>query len=414
MKFKIYLSLVFLFHFFIIPVAGFSDTVPVPTGKIPVSVAFSSEIPDGFFAAVANSGNNTVLVYQVCAETGIYYPLSGFLSPVGLNPQSVAFSPNVSDNFLVAVANSGDNTLSVYQLNATTNAFILVATPSTGKHPQSVAFSPLVSGQLFAAVANFGDNTVTLYRVNISSGVFKKIATRSTGRHPVSVAFSPEVSGGKLLVAVANSADDNLSVYKVNPKTGAFKRIGTPSTGKRPVSVAFSPDVLGRLFAVAANYKGDNLSVYKVNSKTSVFKLIASPSTGKNPVSVAFSSVSGNNVFFAVANEGSNSVTLYTFSLSPTVFPPKKLEGFRNDCANVLTWDAPTQGDPVSFYQIYRNNANHLKRIGVVPSDQSLRFRDRHVKFYKAYTYYVVSVNEAGNTSKPAKVVISPSAPFRK
>lgn len=425
MKFKFYVFVIFLFQFFFITFTGFAAIVQ--TGQRPVSVAFSQQIParairaafndpvaltaslstSGVFAAVANSGDNTISVYQVDTTTAAFTLFGVF--PVGSNPQSVAFSPEISGNFFIATANAGDNTVSVYMFNATTQSLTLVATPKTGKHPQSIAFSSLVSGKVFAAVANSGDNTVTIYKVNTSTGAFKKIATRFTGRHPVCVAFSPEISG-RLFVAATNSKDSTLSLFKLS-KMGEFRKIETRSTGKHPVSVAFSPHVLGKLLVVTANYKGDSLSIYNVNPTKGNFKLIDTQTMKKNPIGVAFSYAGGDAVFFAVANEGNNTIVLATISLSSTVSSPRDLKGFRSFDGNVLTWKAPNKGDPVSSYRIFRNQFNHL--IGEVPSDHPLTFRDPNANPCKPNTYYVVSVNAAGDVSLPAKVVICPLSPFK-
>jgi hypothetical protein len=45
-------------------------------------------------------------------------------------------------------------------------------------------------------------------------------------------------------------------------------------------------------------------------------------------------------------------------------------------------------------------------QIGTVINLENLRFKDTHIEADKAYTYFVVSVDDFGNTSQPAKVVI--------
>jgi hypothetical protein len=71
---------------------------------------------------------------------------------------------------------------------------------------------------------------------------------------------------------------------------------------------------------------------------------------------------------------------------------------------NVLKWQAPASGTPIVSYIVFRNSLDNP--IGKVTNLQKLRFRDRNIKKGKTYTYYVISVDEFGNTSTPVKVTI--------
>jgi len=307
---------------------------PFATGTSPYSVAFSPSVSGNLFAAVANPNSKNVSVYAVNQSTGVFTQVAGSPFATGTSPYSVAFSPSVSGNLFAAVANPNSKNVSVYSVNQSTGVFTQVAgSPfATGSFPVSVAFSPSVSGNLFAAVANSGDNTVSVYSVNQSTGVFTQVAGSpfATGAGPQSVAFSPSVSGN-LFAAVANSGDSTVSVYAVNQSTGVFTQVaGSPfATGAGPQSVAFSPSVSGNLFAAVANFDDNTVSVYAVNQSTGAFTQVAgSPfATGTVPHSVAFSPSVSGNLFAAVANSGDNTVSVYAYSIPTITLAPTTLPG---------------------------------------------------------------------------------------
>ena len=159
--------------------------------------------------------------------------------------------------------------------------------------PAWQAFSPIASGNLFSAVANFNDNTVSVYEVNQTTGAFIPVAGSpfATGAAPSSVEFSSIVSGN-LFAAIPNNADNTVSVYEVNQITGAFTPVaGSPfPTGAIPNFASFSPLVSGNLFAAVANFNGNTVSVYEVNQTTGVFTPVpGSPfPTGTTPIQCNF------------------------------------------------------------------------------------------------------------------------------
>jgi uncharacterized repeat protein (TIGR01451 family) len=191
-----------------------------PTGPIPINVVYS---PDGRFAAIPNTGDNTVTVYSVDQTTGAFTPI-GLPFPTGSAPELAAYSP---DGRFAAVANIVDNTVSVYSVNQLTGVFTpIVAVPCplgacpTGTAPFQVVYSP---DSRFAAVTNLLDNTVGVYSVDQVTGALTPLADSpyATGNTPRGLAYSPN---GKF-AAVANFDPDSdgmftVSVYKVNTGAG--------------------------------------------------------------------------------------------------------------------------------------------------------------------------------------------------
>jgi WD40 repeat protein len=142
------------------PVAG----SPFAAGNEVSAVAFS---PNGGLVAVANSGDNTVSVFSVDPSTGALSEVSGSPFDVGEGPQSVAFSPSGG---LLAVANNGDGTVSVFSVDPSTSALTEVSgSPfAVTDPPTSVAFGP--EGGLLAA-ALVGGKTSEITGGGSSGGV---------------------------------------------------------------------------------------------------------------------------------------------------------------------------------------------------------------------------------------------------
>ena len=283
---------------------GQASGSPFPTGSEPYSVAFS---PGGGLLATANWGDNTVSVFAVNQTSGVLTAVSGSPFATGSGPQSVAFSPGGG---LLATANIGGNSVSVFAVNQATGALTAVSgSPfATGSSPSSVAFSP---GGGLLAVAN--QNSDSVFAVDQTSGVLTAVAGSpfSTGAGG-EIAFSP---GGGLLAQTRGTG--LVSVFAVDQTTGALTAVaGSPfSTGSDPEtypdSVAFSPG--GGLLATA-NYAfgpGGTVSVFAVNQTTGVLTPVAgSPfSAGLFAESVAFGPGGG---LLATANLTGNTVSVFS------------------------------------------------------------------------------------------------------
>ncbi len=316
----------------------FSPVNSYATGEVPTSVAFSPEVSGNLFAAVAKR-DGTVSIYQVNTRTGEFTPVSAPPINSGSAAMSVAFSQEVSGNLFAAVANSEDNTVSIYTVDTSTGAFTPVSgSPfAAGTFPYSVAFSPEVSGNLFVAVANLGSSNVSVYTGNPTNGSFSLTDSYTTGGGPLSVAFSPEVSGN-LFAAVATFGV-GVVVYKVNTLNGTFTAVnGSPFSPTQDfISVAFSPEVSGNLFAAAAKFNSNTVLVYTVNTSTGAFTPVSNSPfpTGNDPSSVAFSPEVSGNLFAAVANESSDNVSVYAVELPPTVTSVSPMQGLQTGGTSV-------------------------------------------------------------------------------
>jgi 6-phosphogluconolactonase (cycloisomerase 2 family) len=212
------------------PVAG----SPYATGDAPGAVAFS---PSGGLVASANGGDDTVSIFSV-SSTGALTEAPGSPDATGDSPNSVAFSPSGG---LLATANEGDDTVSMFSVSPS-GALTPVGSPvATGSDPVTVAFSP--SGGLLVS-ANQGDNTASVFSVS-AGGALSEVpgSPYATGAGPDAVALS---SGG--LLAIANATDSTLSVFSLaSPPATLSTPSASPSSSPARASVIGCPRATGRL-----------------------------------------------------------------------------------------------------------------------------------------------------------------------
>jgi 6-phosphogluconolactonase (cycloisomerase 2 family) len=286
------------------PLAG----SPFPTGAGPQSIASG-----GAVMATADAGANDVAVFDQGTEehTGPFLAPAGRFG-TGLAPASVAVNPT---GLLVAVANRGDNTVSMFAVSGFylgTRLTPVSGSPfATGVGPQSVAFSS--DGRLLA-VANRGDNTVSVFSVS-SGGSLTPVPGSPfvTGGSPQSVAFDPPYAtpgpGGEFL-AVANGASNNVSMFSVSSGGSLTPVPGSPfATGRTPFDAQFGGTLSVPLLATA-NFTDNNVSVFSVSSSGALAPLVGSPlslSGGSGPASLEFNPYG----LLAVANSTSSTVSVF-------------------------------------------------------------------------------------------------------
>ena len=278
---------------------------PFATGAQPSALAFSPVVSGNEFLGVTNYGDNTLSMFKVDQSTGAATEVAGSPFATGAGPYSVAFSPVVSGNEFVAVSDSNDNTMSIYQVDQSTGAATpVVGSPfATGDQPYSVAFSPVVSGNLFLAVTNYGANTASVYQVNQTTGAATEVAGSpfATGDGPYFGAFSPVV-GGNVLFATADQEASQVSMFELDQSTGAVTPVaGSPfDAGAGPDQLAFNAG--GNLLAVA-NFNDSTASVFAVSPTGAVSQVTGSPyPTGDAPDGVAFSPDGSDENLLATAN----------------------------------------------------------------------------------------------------------------
>lgn len=309
---------------------------PFSTGRNPAWLEYSPIASGNLFAATANTADDTVSVFSVNATTGVFSEVSGSPFLTGGGPYSIAFSPIASGNLFAVVSNTEDNNLSVYEVNQTTGYFTEVTSSPffTGIVPYNATFSPIVLGNLYCASVNHIENSVSVFVVNQVTGMFNPVpgSPFSTGNGPYNVQFTPVING-KLYAAVVNLDNNNVSVYEVNQNTGQFVEITDSPfpAGSGANQIAFSPIVNGHLFASVVDFNDNNISVYEVDPNTgNLIQLSNSPFvTGGGPDGIAYTPLLPDGMFAATANFFDNNVYVYQvmLPLAPTITSISPSEG---------------------------------------------------------------------------------------
>ncbi|HEY1985838.1 MAG TPA: beta-propeller fold lactonase family protein [Terracidiphilus sp.] len=132
--------------------------VPVPAGVHPS--ALTSD-PSGTYLYVTDSASGNILGYSIGSGTPTL--LSGSPFPAGNSPASIAI--DATGKFAV-VANSQDSTVTTYTLNS--GNLTQAGTFATGLQPVAIGIDPSLNQYIYTA--NFLGNTVSGFQLNATSG----------------------------------------------------------------------------------------------------------------------------------------------------------------------------------------------------------------------------------------------------
>ncbi|NOX90905.1 MAG: beta-propeller fold lactonase family protein [Gammaproteobacteria bacterium] len=192
----------------------------VATGKGPSDVVIDR---NGWYAYVTNAGDNTMSVYYIDAESGQPRSIKGSPFNTGKQPTFISLDPAARYAYVV---NTGDDTISVYRYrsNVTPLVFetVYYGSPfATGKAPVGIEIDP--TGR-YAYVANAGSNDVSAYRINHQTGALSDLpgSPFKAGQKPRSLLAHPD--GQWLFVANHDSAD--VSVFRIETTLGALADVG--------------------------------------------------------------------------------------------------------------------------------------------------------------------------------------------
>jgi uncharacterized protein (TIGR03437 family) len=224
---------------------------PFAVGSKPVSIAIADfngdNVPD---LAVVNSADNTVSVL-LGNGSGAFTPAAGSPFLVGEAPQSVTVGDFDRDGQAdLAVANLGDNTITI--LLGTGNGGFTDATSgpiAVGTAPSSIAAADFnQDGNLDLAIANTGDDTLTVLLGNGRGGF------EAASYSPLPVESKPEsvtiVGNGKPGLAISNSGSNNITVLLNNyPATVPATRVLSAASASDTVSAGSIVAIYGENLA---------------------------------------------------------------------------------------------------------------------------------------------------------------------
>ena len=259
------------------------------TGVNPVALAIDH---GGHFLFVANQGSDTVSVFSIGAnaaltQVGAFAVVTSVPGAPAATPSSVAVTPSGS---FVFVANAGQNTVSVFAVDAGTGALTAVAgSPfAAGTAPAAVTVTPNGS---YLYVANQGSNNISAFTIcgsavsgcaTMAPGSLTSETVASAGLAPMSLAVDP---AGNFLYATDRDSNQ-LSGYRITPSTGVLTALssGAVSTGTAPVFVAIHP---AGNYLYVANSGSDSISGFHLVTQSGVLGPLASAPTASRPVGIA-------------------------------------------------------------------------------------------------------------------------------
>lgn len=307
----------------------FGDQVTYATGSAPVSIAtdeFNSNTDDFPDIAVANKNSNSVSILLGNGD-GTFQPQTTVNT--GQTPVSVVagnFHDLTSGSGVdLAVANQGDNTITVFQGNGdgTFKTPTKISLPS-GFEPAALAAADLNDdGHLDLVVANAGNDTISVLLGN-GDGTFRQRTDYPTGSNPLYVALGDFNGDGATDIAVANNAGNTVTIY-YNQETSSGTPLGrfvagSPrdfSAGNGPASIAVADYNLDGSLDLAVSDTTDNAVTVLLNAGNQSFTALSELPVDTAPVSIVSADFNADGrPDVATANHGAADATVILNSTS--------------------------------------------------------------------------------------------------
>ncbi|HXJ94619.1 MAG TPA: choice-of-anchor D domain-containing protein [Terriglobia bacterium] len=232
----------------------------------------------------------------------------------GSTPQAVVTGDFNGDGRLdLAVANYGDNTVSVFLSNGD-GSFRAAQTTATGPGPVGLAAGDFnADGKLDLAVANGNLSSTISILLGNGDGTFTLKSTLSMETaDPVWVGTADFNADGYLDLAVASQTDSTVTVF-LGQGDGTFAATSVlPNAGTGPVALAigdFTGD--GILDLAQVNTVSNTVGVLQGNGDGTFKVLSGSPATGNGPHSILAADFNGDGMLdLAVANGTDGTVSI--------------------------------------------------------------------------------------------------------
>lgn len=414
----------------VINTASHTVIATISVGMSPTAIAIT---PDGTKAYVTNSADNTVSVINTANNMVISTIM------VGLDPLAIAIIPDGTkayvinfDSDTISVINTLTDTIiggPIAEGNQTTALAIpadqaplakfkvtIAPVGSASQFDASASISPI--GTIVKYAWNFGDGTTLETTSPIASHAYVM-----PGTYTVSLTVTNSAGTSTRQIFNISSffnffSNANNSTFITNqggPSAVATQEITIPSLVPMitDLNPNFGPTTGGTVVTITGIHFTGTTAVlfgttpalsFIVNSDTSI--TATAPPGVPGTVDVRVITALGGISPITPSDQ-------YTY-LSPIIpLPPRDLRArqvknefaTQTDLINILTWKAPTGGAAPVAFRIYRDS-KLTELAAVIPAHEKLQFKDHNRKKGRTYRYFVVTVDQVGNLSAPASVVV--------
>jgi hypothetical protein len=350
---------------------SFAPKVDFMTSANPGNIVLGDVDGDGKLdLVIVTSDHQIVSIYRNTSTSGNISFAARVDITVGVLPAGIALGDLDGDGKLdFAVANSGDNTFSVYRNTSTIGAisFASNVNVTTNNWPTGIAIADLDGDGMPDVVITGWSNTVSVYRNASTSGSisFAIKVDFATGSSPGPVVIGDIDGDGKPDIAVVNnSSDDIVSIYRNMSTTGniSFTSRSDFATGSYPNGIAIGdldgdgkPDLV-----VTDDFSNSvvlrNTSTIGNNSFAPKVEVVA----GTNPSGIAIGDLDGDGKpDLVVSNYTDNTVSILkngTALSSSAPSAPQNLTATAGNGQVTLKWNKNTEIDFLR-YRIYRGTS---------------------------------------------------------
>jgi 6-phosphogluconolactonase (cycloisomerase 2 family) len=216
---------------------------PFAAGTTPTWIAFT---PNGNFAYVSNSGEDTISAYSV-DSTGALHPLPTATYPTNAHPADLTIDTSGTHLYAPVSVGTSAGAIDVYSIGSDgslTQVQYGSTAPVTGVGPVFLDIDPAYP---FAYIADRAGAEVYGYSIDPNTGALTPVAGSpfgtGAGSEPQFITIDPSGKFGY----TANEGTANLSQFAIDPTTGKLNPIGTGvvSAGLKPIFVSISPEAMG-------------------------------------------------------------------------------------------------------------------------------------------------------------------------
>lgn len=288
----------------------------------------------------------------------------------------------------------------------TTTTIATSGSPSSYNQP--ITFTATVAASTSTSVptgvVTFFDENGVIGTGNLSTGGSVSTATFTTARLPVGTHSISASYGGTETLSGSFSVEITQQVNQAETETIIRSNTTSTAVGQE---VTFFVKVRSKTpsqppMGIVSFFNGTEFLGNRTldgSGKTTFSVSALAPGTYSNIFAVYMGSV-----FHLGSTSSPLTITIID------LYPPEDLNAAQFKCPiglfNLITWKAPVSGDKPVAYRIYRDEKQKIK-VGTVQAEPSIthyKFEEHVCRKSARYTYYIVSVDQFGNTSEAAKV----------